>query len=83
MLSANVRLKLNDQGTHIQLSADNLTGAYNNPYAGFFNGVPLPLVPGATQTNPLTGVTAAVPFAATAGGNYGPTTFRLILTQDF
>ncbi|MGB6984572.1 MAG: TonB-dependent receptor, partial [Candidatus Aquilonibacter sp.] len=83
VLSANVRLKLNDYGTHIQLSADNLTGAYNNPYAGFFNGIPLPLVNGATQTNPLTGVTSSVPFAATAGGNYGPTTFRLILTQDF
>ena len=83
VLSANVRLKLNDRGTHIQLSADNLTGAYNNPYAGFFNGVPLPLVNGATQTNPLTGVTSSVPFAATAAGNYGPTTFRLILTQDF
>ena len=83
VLSANVRLKLNDYGTHVQLSADNLTGAYNNPYAGFFNGIPLPLVNGATQTNPLTGVTSAVPFAATPGGNYGPTTFRLILTQDF
>ncbi len=83
VLSANVRLKLNEYGTHIQLSADNLTGAYNNPYAGFFNGIPLPLVNGATQTNPLTGVTSPVPFAATAGGNYGPTTFRLILTQDF
>ena len=78
-----MRIKLNEYGTHVQLSADNLTGAYANPYAGFFNGIPLPLVPGATQTNPLTGVTSAVPFAATAGGNYGPTTFRLILTQDF
>ena len=83
VLSATVRLKLNDQGTHVQLSADNLTGVYGNPYAGFFNGIPLPLVNGATQTNPLTGVTSAVPFAATPGGNYGPTTFRLILTQDF
>jgi hypothetical protein len=83
VFSGNVRLKLNNYGTHVQLSADNLFGVYGNPYAGFFNGIPLPLVNGATQTNPLTGVTSAVPFAATAAGNYGPPTFRLILTQDF
>lgn len=77
VLSANVRLKLNDSGTHIQLSADNLTGVYDNPYAGFFNGVPLPLVSGATSGG------APAAFAATAAGNYGPTTFRIILTQDF
>ncbi len=83
VFSGTMRIKLNDRGTHVQLSADNLFGAYANPYAGFFNGIPLPLVNGATQTNPLTGVTSPVPFAATAAGNYGPTTFRIILTQDF
>jgi hypothetical protein len=83
VLSANMRFKLNDHGTRIQLSADNLTGAYSNPYAGFFNGIPLPLVNGATQTSLLTGEPVPVSIAATPGGNYGPTTFRLILTQNF
>ncbi|HTU68822.1 MAG TPA: TonB-dependent receptor [Candidatus Baltobacteraceae bacterium] len=83
VLSANVRFKLNDHGTSVQLSGDNLAGAYDNPYVGFFNGIPLPLVQGAMQTNPLTGAPAPVSFAATAAGNYGPPTFRIILTQDF
>ncbi|HET9029286.1 MAG TPA: TonB-dependent receptor, partial [Candidatus Aquilonibacter sp.] len=83
VVSANARLKLNDRGTRLQLSADNLTGAYANPYAGFFNGIPLPLVNGATQTSLTTGQQVPVSFAATPAGNYGPTTFRIILTQDF
>ncbi|HTZ54118.1 MAG TPA: TonB-dependent receptor [Candidatus Acidoferrum sp.] len=83
VVSGNVRIKLNSYGTHLQVSADNLTGQYDNAYAGFFNGIPLPLVNGATQTNPLTGAPQSVGFAATPAGNYGPTTFRIILTQDF
>jgi len=83
VLSATVRLKLNDHGTWMQLSGDNVAGAYDNPYAGFFNGIPLPLVKGATQTSLLTGEPVPVSFAATAAGNYGPPTFRIILTQDF
>jgi hypothetical protein len=83
VLSGTVRIKLNTYGTHVQVSADNITGAYNNPYAGFFNGIPLPLVNGATQTNPFTGAPSSVGFAATPAGNYGPTAFRLILSQDF
>jgi outer membrane receptor protein involved in Fe transport len=83
VLSGSVRLKLNDHGTMIQLSADNLTGAYDNPYAGFFNGIPLPLVKGATQTSLVTGEPLPVYYTATPAGNYGPTTFRLILTQNF
>ena len=74
--------KLNDRGTHLQLSSDNLTGAYANPYAGFFNGIPLPLVRGATQTNLATGGPVPISLAATAAGNYGPMSFRLILIQD-
>ena len=81
--SANARLKLNDRGTRVQLSADNLFGAYGNPYAGFFNGIPLPLVNGATQTSLTTGAQVPVYYAATAAGNYGPPTFRIILRQDF
>jgi hypothetical protein len=83
VISANVRLKLNDHGTHLQFSADNLGGTYGNPYSGFFNGIPLPLVNGATQTSLLTGTQVPVSFAATPAGNYGPPTYRIILTQDF
>ncbi len=82
VLSANVRYKLNDRGTHLQLSSDNLTGAYANPYAGFFNGNPLPLIKGATQTSLTTGAPVPISLAATAAGNYGPMSFRLILIQD-
>ncbi len=82
VLSANGRFNINDHGTALQLSADNLTGAYANPYAGFFNGIPLPLVKGATQTSLLTGQPVPVSLAATPAGNYGPVTFRVILTQD-
>ncbi|HTU81160.1 MAG TPA: TonB-dependent receptor [Candidatus Acidoferrales bacterium] len=82
VLSANVRVRLNDRGTRMQFSADNLTGAYSNPYAGFFNGIPLPLVRNATQTSLTTGEPVPVGLAATAAGNYGPMTFRVILTQD-
>ena len=82
VLSANVRYKLNDRGTHLQLSSDNLTGAYANPYAGFFNGIPLPLIKGATQTSLTTGAPVPISLAATAAGNYGPMSFRLILIQD-
>ncbi|MBV9271440.1 MAG: hypothetical protein JO165_10115, partial [Candidatus Eremiobacteraeota bacterium] len=83
VISANARVKLNDRGTRLQLSADNLTNAYGNSYAGFFNGIPLPLVNGAMGTNPLTGTLQSVGFAATPQGNYGPANFRLILLQDF
>lgn len=82
VLSANVRFKLNNHGTKLQLSADNITGVNDNPYAGFFNGIPLPLVKGAVQTNPFTGTSAPVGFAATPAGNYGPQSYRIILTQD-
>jgi hypothetical protein len=82
VLSANVRFNLNDQGTGVQLSFDNLTGAYGNPYAGFFNGNPLPLVKGSTQTSLTTGEPVPISQAATAAGNYGPASFRFIVTQD-
>ncbi len=83
VLSANVRFNLNDHGSRIQISGDNLTGAYPNPYVGFFNGIPLPLVNGATQTSLITGQPVPVGFAATPAGNYGPASIRVILSQDF
>ncbi len=56
----------------LQLTADNLTGAYSNPYFGYFDGIPVPLVNGAHHA-------AGPAFGVTDGGNYGPTTARLSL----
>jgi outer membrane receptor protein involved in Fe transport len=83
VVSANARWSITNHGTKLQLSADNLTNAYANPYAGFFNGIPLPLVKGAQQINPLTGAYQPAPFAATPQGNYGPASIRIMLLQDF
>jgi hypothetical protein len=83
VVSANARWSITNHGTSLQLSADNLTNAYAHPYSGFFNGIPLPLVNGAQQINPLTGSYQPAPFATTPQGNYGPASFRLILMQDF
>lgn len=82
VVSANARWSIGNHGTSLQLSGDNLTNAYANKFAGFFNGNPLPLVNGAVQTNPLTGTFDPVSFAATPGGNYGPASIRFILVQD-
>jgi hypothetical protein len=83
VVSGTARWSITNHGTSLQLSADNLTNAYANPYNGFFNGIPLPLVKGATQVNPLTGATEPAPLAATPQGNYGPASIRLILLQNF
>jgi hypothetical protein len=77
VLSANVRFNVGDHGLKMQLSADNLTGIYGNPYPSYFGGIPLPLVNGAQ------GSTGPIAFSPTPAGNYGPTTIRLIFTQDF
>jgi hypothetical protein len=83
VVSANARWNITNHGTKLQLSADNLTNAYANKFAGFFNGIPLPLVPGAQQINPLTGAYIPAPLAVTPQGNYGPASLRIILLQDF
>ncbi len=83
VVSANARWNIGTSGTKLQLSADNLTNAYSNAYSGFFNGIPLPLVNGAQQISPLTGQIVPAAFATTAQGNYGPSSIRLILIQDF
>ncbi|HLI95152.1 MAG TPA: TonB-dependent receptor [Candidatus Baltobacteraceae bacterium] len=83
VLSANARWSIGNTGTSLQLSADNLTGAYSDKFAGFFNGNTLPLVNGAQAVNPLTGAYQPVYAAATPSGNYGPASFRVILVQDF
>lgn len=77
VLSGSARVKLGDHGTRLQLSADNIAGAYANPYPGFFNGIPLPLVNGAQ------GPSGPIYFAPTPAGNYGPTAFRFIILQNF
>ncbi|MBV8435507.1 MAG: TonB-dependent receptor [Candidatus Eremiobacteraeota bacterium] len=82
IISGTARIRLTNHGTRLQLSADNIGGELANKYAGFFNGTPLPLINGATQTSLATGQPAPVSSAATPTGNYGPTTFRLIFTQD-
>jgi len=82
VVSANARWSIG-HGTSLQISADNLTNAFSSPYAGFFNGIPLPLVKGAVQTNPLTGQFQPVYAALTPAGNYGPISARITLVQDF
>ena len=77
VLGANVRFNLGNHGTRLQLSGDNLLGANSQPYPSYFNGIPLPLVKGGV------GPAGPIAFAPTPGGNYGPTTLRLILTQNF
>ncbi len=82
VVSANARWNIG-HGTSLQLSGDNLTNAYANPYVGFFNGSPLPLVNGAMQTNPLTGTYQPAYAAATPLGNYGPASFRIQFIKEF
>ena len=77
VLGANVRFNIGNHGTRLQLSGDNLLGANSQPYPSYFNGIPLPLVKGGV------GPAGPIAFAPTPGGNYGPTTLRLILTQNF
>jgi hypothetical protein len=83
VVSANARWSINNRGTSLQLSADNITNAYANSFVGFFNGIPLPLVKGAMQTSPVTGGLVPANLALTPGGNYGPGNLRVILVQDF
>lgn len=83
VLSANARISVNDRGTKLQFSADNITNAYANSFTGFFNGIPLPLIGGAQQINPLTGAFIPTSLATTPQGNYGPASFRIMLIQDF
>lgn len=73
VLSASWRVPL-QKNTTLQISGDNLTGAYGNSWTDFA-GLPVPLAHGA-QT-PTTGY-----LGATSGGNYGPATFRVLLTTQ-
>jgi outer membrane receptor protein involved in Fe transport len=57
------------KNTALQVAGYNLTGTYSNPFFTLFGGIPVPLVNGQ--------------LGATAGINVGPTTFHLILHQDF
>lgn len=59
VLSASVRVPISRNGW-VQLSADNITGVYAQPYAALLAGVPVPLVNGK--------------LGVVAGSNYGPPT---------
>ncbi len=75
VVSAAVRLPL-ARDVALQLSGDNLTGAYDQGYFGYFDGVSVPLVNGAHGAK--TGYVGA-----TDGGNYGPATLRASLQMKF
>jgi len=66
VLSASVRLPLSAQ-SWVQLSGDNLTNVYSQPYAALLAGVPVPLINGK--------------LGVVAGSNYGPPTLQLTLHQ--
>jgi hypothetical protein len=63
------------QGITLQFNGDNLTGAYDKGYFGYFSGVAVPLVNG--------GHTSAGYLGTTSGGQYGPATFRATLKYTF
>ncbi len=75
VVSAAVRLPVAPD-IALQLSGDNLTGAYDQGYFGYFDGVAVPLVNGAHGAK--TGYVGA-----TDGGNYGPETLRASLQLKF
>ena len=67
VLSASIHLPLGKK-TSLQLSGDNLTGAYDKPFVGLFSGIGVPLA------NGLLGQVTS--------GQYGPATFRLTVHHD-
>jgi outer membrane receptor protein involved in Fe transport len=66
VLSASVRAPL-WRNAWVQLSGDNLTNAYGQPYSALLGGVPVPLINGK--------------LGVVAGSNYGPTTLQFTLHQ--
>jgi hypothetical protein len=68
IFSASIREPIHE-GTTLQFSVDNIFDTYGQDWTEYFGGIPTPLVGG------MQGLTV--------GGNYGPTTFRLILNQQF
>lgn len=75
VVSAGIRLQVRPD-TSLQLTGDNLTNAYGAPWFSYFAGIPVPLVNGSHGQS--LGVLGTVP-----GGNYGPATFRLMVTHEF
>jgi hypothetical protein len=67
VVSANLRVPV-AKGIALQFSGDNLTGAYDQGYYGYFTGVPVPLV--------VAKGTSTANLGNVDGGNYGPATFR-------
>lgn len=66
VFSASVRVPLS-QASWLQLSGDNLTNVYGDPYSALVGGLPVPLINGK--------------LGVIAGSNYGPATLQLLFHQ--
>lgn len=75
VVSAALRVPLAPE-VSLQVTGDNLTGAYDKAYFGYFDGVPVPLVNGAHGAK-------AGYVGTTDGGTYGPTTLRASIRYEF
>jgi outer membrane receptor protein involved in Fe transport len=59
-------------GTNLQFSVDNIFDTYGSKWTYYFGGITSPLL----TANPVAGA------GLTVAGNYGPTTFRVELSQE-
>jgi outer membrane receptor protein involved in Fe transport len=76
VFSASARFQL-AKGTSLTVSADNVFGAYNQPFSAYMGGVPVPLANGA-----FGGATRGY-YGITRGTNYGPSVVRVALRHRF
>ncbi len=74
VVSAAIRVPLATD-LSLQFTGDNLTGAYDRAYFGYFDGAPVPLVNG--QHGAKAGYVGT-----TDGGNYGPATLRASIRYE-
>ena len=65
------------KGTSLTVSADNVFGAYDQPFSAYMGGVPVPLANGA-----FGGATSGY-YGVTRGTNYGPSVVRVALRHRF
>jgi hypothetical protein len=78
VLSAGIREPIRP-GTSIELTADNLTNVYGNAWSNYFGGIPAPLAAPAADGLGL----KIAGIGPTDGANYGPTSLRIQIIQDF
>jgi hypothetical protein len=76
VVSATVRVPIDQRSTWIELAGYNLTGAYDQPYYDYFGGTPVPLV------NGTFGAKAGI-LGPSYGGNVGPPTVHVTLHHRF